>query len=444
MRDDSASSGSSTGLTGLKKLYEDLQIQQIIDALKEFSQNINNYIPLSKLFFIIIYIFNFEIKNFGWKKDEEVNVYIVYIVKFLISAIIIVMPIILLIMTMIKLDNIIKKNKKYWWAKDKYNYLNTKNIYIKKIHNLFGIKLSENMLLYLTCCIAFGIILIIIFVKFKALIDTDKNFEKILRYNASIFLVIFLIITIFLSLNYSKYNRVYEYNKEINNIYIKYLNKDYIKTMCNNFIDDDNNITDICKFKQIPNTNDLNNYLKGLDIRSIQIQDLDLDNENMEINYNTQTANKFLSALITHQFLLFIYNNQYKEKTNDNKFCSELKLDNILNNKLDNIFYCFKETTQFPFVENVEGQLLKTESSQYFTENYKVYTKIVDKYLEINNKLAKNITNIKKENIDEITIMILISILFIIYLIGLFLVFDADDADSGGQTSETSQMSHEE
>jgi len=430
--------------TGLKKLYEDLQIKYIIDTLKHFSQNINDYIPLSKLFFIIIYIFSFKIKDFKWEKDEDVNVYIVYIVKFLISAIIIVMPIILLIITMIKLDNIIKKNKKYWWAKDKYNYLNTKNIYIKKIHNLFGIKLSENMLLYLTCCIAFGIILIIIFVKFKALIDTDKNFKKILRYNAAIFLVIFLIITIFLSLNYSKYNRVYEYNKEINNIYIKYLNKDYIKTMCNNFIDDDNNITDICKFKQIPNTNDLNNYLKGLDIRSIQIQDLDLDNENMEINYNTQTANKFLSALITHQFLLFIYNNQYKEKTNDNKFCSELKLDNILNNKLDNIFYCFKETTQFPFVENVEGQLLKTESSQYFTENYKVYTKIVDKYLEINNKLAKNITNIKKENIDEITIMILISILFIIYLIGLFLVFDADDADSGGQTSETSQMSQEE
>ena len=211
--------------------------------------------------------------------------------------------------------------------------------------------------------------------------------------------------------------------------------------MCNNFIDDDNNITDICKFKQIPNTNDLNNYLKDLDIRSIQIQDLDLDNENMEINYNTQTANKFLSALITHQFLLFIYNNQYKEKTNDNKFCSELKLDNILNNKLDNIFYCFKETTQFPFVENVEGQLLKTESQQYFTQNYEVYTKIVDKYLEINNKLAKNITNIKKENIDEITIIILISILFIIYLIGLFLVFDADSEE---QTPKISQMSEQE
>ena len=165
------------------------------------------------------------------------------------------------------------------------------------------------------------------------------------------------------------------------------MNKDYIKTICNNFIDDENNITDICEFKEIPDTNNLNNYLKSLDIKSLQTHDLDLDNENIEINYNTQTANKFLSAMITHQFLLFIYNNQYKEKTNDNKFCSELKLDNILNNKRI-IYLRYKETTQFPF-ENVEGQLLKYDSKRYFTENYNVYTRIVDKYLEINNELAK-------------------------------------------------------
>ena len=411
-------------LTGWAKIYEDFNIQQILNAIKDFTQNINEYMPLSKLFFIIIYIFNykFEYEN----KDEEVNIYIIYIVKFLISAIIIVMPIILLIMTLVKLDNIIKKNKKYWWAEDKYNYLNTKNIYIKKIYNLFGIKLSQNISLYLACCIAFIIITLIIFVKFKQIIDSNEGtqLKKILYYNGAIFLVIFLIITTFLALNYNKYNRVYEYNKEINNIYIKYLNKDYIKTICNNFIDDDNNITDTCKFKKIPDTDDLNNYLKSLDIESLQIQDLDLDNEDININYNTQIANKFLSALITHQFLLFIYNNQYKEKTNDNKFCRELKLSNILNNKLDNIFYCFKETTQFPFVENIEGQLLKSSAKQYFNANYRVYTTIVDKYLEINNKLANNITNIKKENVDEITITIIIAVLFIIYLIGLFFVFD--------------------
>ena len=413
-----------TRSTGLNKLYE--QIKEIINTFKKFTQNINDYMPLNKLFLIIIYIFNYKFDN---EDENELNINT--IAKLLISAIIIVMPIILVIITLIKLDNIIKKNKQYWWAKDKYNYLNTRYMYLNKFYNLYGIILSSDILLYLGCSISFIIISIILFVtvKFKKLIDNDKciDFKKIFYYNSTIFLVIFLIITIFLSLNYSKYNRVYKYNKHINNIYIKYLNKDYIKTICNNFIDDENNITDICEFKEIPDTNNLNNYLKSLDIKSLQTHDLDLDNENIEINYNTQTANKFLSAMITHQFLLFIYNNQYKEKTNDNKFCSELKLDNILNNKLDNIFYCYKETTQFPFVENVEGQLLKYDSKRYFTENYNVYTRIVDKYLEINNELAKNITNIKKENIDEITIVIFIAVLFIIYLIGLFLIFKSNN-----------------
>ena len=413
-----------TRSTGLNKLYE--QIKEIINTFKKFTQNINDYMPLNKLFLIIIYIFNYKFDN---EDENELNINT--IAKLLISAIIIVMPIILVIITLIKLDNIIKKNKQYWWAKDKYNYLNTRYMYLNKFYNLYGIILSSDILLYLGCSISFIIISIILFVtvKFKKLIDNDKciDFKKIFYYNSTIFLVIFLIITIFLSLNYSKYNRVYKYNKHINNIYIKYLNKDYIKTICNNFIDDENNITDICEFKEIPDTNNLNNYLKSLDIKSLQTHDLDLDNENIEINYNTQTANKFLSAMITHQFLLFIYNNQYKEKTNDNKFCSELKLDNILNNKLDNIFYCYKETTQFPFVENVEGQLLKYDSKRYFTENYNVYTRIVDKYLEINNELAKNITNIKKENIDEIIIVIFIAVLFIIYLIGLFLIFKSNN-----------------
>ena len=416
-----------TRSTGLNKLYEHLKIKEIIDSLKNITRNINDYMPLNKLFLIIIYIFNYKFDN---EDEKEFNT-IYIIAKLLISAIIIVMPIILLIITLIKLDNIIKKNKQYWWTKDKYNYLNTRYMYLNKFYNLYGIIFSSDILLYLGCSISFIIISIILFVnvKFKKLIDNDKciDFKKIFYYNSTIFLVIFLIITIFLSLNHTKYNRVYKYNKDINNIYIKYLNKDYIKTICNNFIDDENNITDICEFKEIPDTNNLNNYLKSLDIKSLQTHDLDLDNENIEINYNTQTANKFLSAMITHQFLLFIYNNQYKEKTNDNKFCSELKLDNILNNKLDNIFYCYKETTQFPFVENVEGQLLKYDSKRYFTENYNVYTRIVDKYLEINNELAKNITNIKKENIDEITIVIFIAVLFIIYLIGLFFIFKSNN-----------------
>ena len=201
-----------------------------------------------------------------------------------------------------------------------------------------------------------------------------------------------------------------------------------MKKICNNFIDDDNNIVDTCTFKSIPDTINLNEYLNTMktEYERIEISDLELDNENTTINYSTQTANKFLSALITHQFLTFLYNNQFNEKTKDNKFCRELKLDNILNNKIDNIFYCFKETTQFPFTTNIDGELLGSASQIYFALNYEVYTKIIDKYLEINNNLSEYITNIRKENIDEITITIFIAILFIFYLIGLFFIFNID------------------
>ena len=84
--------------TGLAKIYDDLQIQEILNFIKDLTQNINEYLPLSKMFFIIIYIFNYELKY--EKEEEKINKYIVYIVKFLISVIIIVMPIILLIMTL--------------------------------------------------------------------------------------------------------------------------------------------------------------------------------------------------------------------------------------------------------------------------------------------------------------------------------------------------------
>ena len=407
-----------------------IQLREYLEYFKKFVRNINDYMPLSKMFFIIIWIFNFD---FDFEEKEKVNINIIYIVKFLICAIIIVMPIILLITTLIQFNNIIIKNKKYWWAEEKYNYLNTKYIYIKKIYDIFGITLSHNIVVYLSCTIAFIIITSILFFKFNKLIthDTDEcvdPFKKLLYYNGSIFLIIFFIITIFLWINYNKYNRVSGYNRESNNIYLRYLNKDYIKTICNNFIDDDNNISDICTFKKVPDTNDLNTYLIGLDISKLEMSYMDLDNEKLDINYHTQIANKFLSALITHQFLLFIYNNQYKDKSNDNKFCRELKLNTILNNKIDNIFYCYNENQQFPFKHNVEEELLNNTAKSYFTQNYKVYTMIIDKYLEINNKLANNITNIKKENIDEITIVILISILFIIYLIGLFFVFPSKNS----------------
>lgn len=396
-------------------------IQGYIDTFKSVITNINDYMPLNNLFQIIVDIFNY---NFN-KDGESMNLILLFIIKFLISSIIIIMPIILLIITIIKLNKIIKKNKKYWWTKDKYNYLNTKYIYIKKMYNIYGLIISKNIFNYLLWSCIFIIVLGIVLIKFKKLLEEVVNFKKILYYNTSIFLIVFLIVVIYLSLNYNRYVRVYKYNKDINNTYIKYLNKDYIKQICNNFIDDNNNISDKCTFKKAPNKYDLQIYLDSLNIKSLKFQDLDLENDNISFNYSTQKANEFISALITHQLLVFIYDNQYKTINNDNKFCSELKLDTVLNNKIDNMFYCYNEKLQFPLTSDVEGELLNKSSNLYF-DNYKVYTAIIDKYLQINNTLAKNITNIKKENIDEITITILIAVLFIIYLIGLFVIFMND------------------
>ena len=65
--------------TALQTIYDELGIKLLFDTIKEFSQNINDYMPLSKMFFIIIYIFNFDFK---FDEKEKINKYILYIIKF--------------------------------------------------------------------------------------------------------------------------------------------------------------------------------------------------------------------------------------------------------------------------------------------------------------------------------------------------------------------------
>ena len=70
---------------------------------------------------------------------------------------------------------------------------------------------------------------------------------------------------------------------------------------------------------------------------------------------------------------------------------------------------------------------MKDFSSSSFTgDNYKVYMKIIDKYLSINNEMSINISNIKKEDINEINLLIIIFIILIFYTIGLFLLSDSN------------------
>ena len=400
------------------------ELIDLITLIKEYlvkiTKNINKYNPLNNMFIICIEIFNKV-------ESEDLHKFFVYFLKVFIPLIIIVMPLILAIYSCILLSNIMGKNKEYWWSTNRFNYDNTKYIYIKELFDIFGIILSRNILIYLGLCLIFLITFLIMKVKFPNLIDEiGHNFKQILYLNLSVFTLIFLIFLTYLSINYNKYKRIYEYNKEINNVYIKYLNKDYVKIICNNFIDDDNMISNICNIEKMPTSTDLNDYLNKLEIANIRIGDVDLDNEyNDSIGNNT--ARKFLSALITHQWLIFIYENNKNKLTNDNKSCREFKLSTMTNDSMYNIFYCYEEKLQFPFSSDVENDIIKGQSKEYFKSNYEVYTKIIDKYIELNNNVADNISKIKKEKVDEITIIILIAIIFIIYLIGLLFLFNNDD-----------------
>jgi hypothetical protein len=100
-----------------------------------------------------------------------------------------------------------------------------------------------------------------------------------------------------------------------------------------------------------------------------------------------------------------------------------------MNDKMYNIFYCYSETIQHPFESNIEDKILRMKdfsSSSFTGDNYKVYMKIIDKYLSINNEMSINISNIKKEDINEINLLIIIFIILIFYTIGLFLLSDSN------------------
>ena len=273
--------------------------------------------------------------------------------------------------------------------------------------------------------------LTIIKFKFSDLIsggDISYKYKKYLTYTAAIFIIIFFIIIIYLIINFRKYNRVYEFNKSINDKYLKYLNKDYLKIICNNFVDENNIITNICNIKKLPTSEDLRNYLNTLNISTINNYNVDLNNNENKTNDNI-IAKQFLSALITHQWMNFIYEKQSYPETKENKMCRELKLDTIMNDKMYNIFYCYSENTQHPFESNIEDKILRMKdfsSTSFNADNYKVYMKIIDKYLSINNEMSMDISNIKKEDINEINILIIIFIILILYMIGLFILPDSN------------------
>lgn len=405
----------------MDKIY--LKIEKFLNQYKTFIENLNST-PLYKLFRMAIYVALYS------GPEPAVNIIILYIFKILCILITIIMPTALVIYSIFMMSNIINKNKEYWWKENRHNYNNSKYDYIKQLYKIIeNVVLSQRIGVYTVSSLSFVIIFAIIKFKFINLLsggDEGYIYKKYLLYTIIFFLLILFIIFIYIIINFRKYNRVYKYNKSINNIYIKYLNKDYLKIICNNFVDKNNLLTNFCNIKNIPTSIQLHDYLLTLNIDNINKDNVDLNDDENKSTDNV-IANKYLSALITHQWLIFIYENQSYPETKENKMCRELKLDTIMNDKMYNIFYCYLETVQHPFESNIEDKVLKINdySVNTFAENYKIYMKIIDKYLSINNEMSMNISNIKKEDISEINLLIIIVIILILYTIGLFLLPEA-------------------
>lgn len=405
----------------MDKIY--LKIEKFLNQYKTFIENLNST-PLYKLFRMAIYVALYS------GPEPAVNIIILYIFKILCILITIIMPSALVIYSIFMMSNIINKNKEYWWKENRHNYNNSKYDYIKQLYKIIeNVVLSQRIGVYTVSSLSFVIIFAIIKFKFINLLsggDEGYIYKKYLLYTIVFFLLILFIIFIYIIINFRKYNRVYKYNKSINNIYIKYLNKDYLKIICNNFVDKNNLLTNFCNIKNIPTSIQLHDYLLTLNIDNINKDNVDLNDDENKSTDNV-IANKYLSALITHQWLIFIYENQSYPETKENKMCRELKLDTIMNDKMYNIFYCYLETVQHPFESNIEDKVLKINdySVNTFAENYKIYMKIIDKYLSINNEMSMNISNIKKEDISEINLLIIIVIILILYTIGLFLLPEA-------------------
>tara|TARA_Y100000356_G_C11241534_1_gene281253 strand:- start:245 stop:1438 length:1194 start_codon:yes stop_codon:yes gene_type:complete len=346
---------------------------------------------------------------------EKSNIYYQYFIKLVIISLVI-LPIVLVVITLIILINKYLKIKKHWWLNENETTLHlhdTNYDYIKSI-----IKFNDNIMFSKLSFIYAVLIIyyIVFYIYLKKNHWTNNNLlNKILTSGNYLFIFMFIIILMYLLVNYYKFINTYRNNNNINNIYLKYLNKDYIKIICNNFLDENGNVNKSCKLLKMPNENDLNGYLRTLQLSKLREEDIDLNDDENKTYSNTQ-ANKFLSALITHQYFISIYNNKHEK-------CNSFKLDTLVNKKLDNVFLCYSKDIKYPFEHNIEDSIINKNMKQiYFNENYRVFTKIIEKYISLNNDISKNIIEIKKYNVDEKYLLLVFLILLIIYISILYFI----------------------
>lgn len=418
----------------------------LVKKLEEFQQITKNFnkTQLFKIFEFIIEIYK-EDKN----KPEGFCIIIIFILKLLFAIVFLILPIVLTFYSIIILLNISTKSVKYSWLEDKYNYQNNKYDYIRKLFKITKyLVFSERIFVYLISSILFMVLLVAFYLfnyctsneqekgkstqstqskrYFDYLIDKgsgsiDNDFMRLLKLNISLFSLLLFILIFYYSIYFNDYKDVYESNKRINEIYYEYLDKDYIREICNNFRDDKNNINSKCYLDKLPTDGYLLKYInnKTLPFDSTGGENVDFDNLNL--NDNTTNAFIILKSLITHQFLINKYNNRFIQKYEYDS-CKSIDIDLIMSkeNKLNNLFVCFKETTNHPFNIKIIDVL---DNVSALTSKHQAKGKIYEKYLSINNELSRHISRISKSKLNETILQIIISIVFIIYLVIFFYLF---------------------
>jgi|TARA_Y100000389_G_scaffold9685_1_gene9031 hypothetical protein len=334
-----------------------------------------------------------------WNNNNDKSLTL-YFIKLLIIIIILISPFIITIYITIIFIDYVNKIKKYNWKNSEnniYNYDNTNYNYIKNLIYINSYLIfSQKLFILFILSISYIITYLIITNFYNSIFKQINNFTKFINYNISIFIIILSIISLYIVLNFFKYNNVYKYNSNINNLYLEYLDIDFIKKVCNNFVDD-NGFNNICYFnKDIINNDTIKNYLNNLNLT----------------NYNNKNLiKKYISAIITFKWCQSIMNNK-------NSYCNSFNFDIYTYNNMYNVFYCFNEIDSFPFDNNIDDIL-----SQSVLDNIDLYNEIYNIYNKFNNDIATYISNIKKTNINEYSIITLIFIIFIIYFIGLFYIY---------------------
>ena len=436
----------------MSPLREENSIYKFLETkLREFQKIANNFdkTPFFKILDFIIKIYK-EDEN----KPEGFCIIIIFILKLLFAIVFLILPIVLTFYSIIILLNISTKSVKYSWLEDKYNYQNNKYDYIRKLFTITKyLVFSERIFVYLISSILFMVLLVAFYLfnyctaneqeKGKSTQSTqskryfnylmsknnysanDSEFMKLLKLNISLFALLLFILIFYYSIYFNDYKDVYESNKRINEIYYEYLDKDYIREICNNFRDDKNNINSKCYLDKLPTDEYLfNNYINRKTLTFTAGEKVDFDNLNP--NDNTKKAFIILKSLITHQFLINKYNNRFIQKYEYDS-CKSIDIDLIMSkeNKLNNLFVCFKETTNHPFNINIIEALNKYKTDYGTDTNItdQAIGKIYEKYLSINNELSRHISRISKSKLNETILQIIISIVFIIYLVIFFYLF---------------------